>query len=48
MEQPKINEEKCCGWCDKLNTPECDELFTKSDNEEVCDNYEYGLPFNNE
>lgn len=48
MEQPKVNEEKCCGWCDKFNTSECAKLFTKSDNEEVCDNYEYGLPFNNE
>ena len=41
-------EEKCCGWCEKFNTSECDGLFTKSDNEDVCENYEYGLPFNNE
>ncbi len=41
-------EEKCCGWCDKFNTSECNELFVKSDTEEVCKDYEYGLPFNND
>ena len=41
-------EKKYCGWCDKFNTPECTELFVKSDTEEVCENYEYGLPFNND
>ena len=39
-------EEKYCGWCDKFNTSKCNELFVKSDTEEVCENYEYGLPFN--
>ena len=41
-------EKKYCGWCDKFNTPECNELFVKSDTEEVCENYVYGLPFNND
>ena len=41
-------EEKCCGWCDKFNTSECSELFVKPDKEDVCENYEYGLPFNND
>ena len=41
-------EEKCCGWCDNFNTSECSKLFVKSDTEEVCENYEYGLPFNND
>ena len=41
-------EEKCCGWCDKFNTPECPELFVNPDKEDVCENYEYGLPFNND
>ena len=41
-------EEKRCGWCEKFNTSECTELFVKSDTEEVCENYEYGLPFNND
>ena len=46
MEQPEIN--KCCGWCDKFNTSECSELFVNPDKEDVCENYEYGLPFNND
>ena len=41
-------EEKCCGWCDKFNTSECSELFVNPEKEDVCENYEYGLPFNNE
>ena len=46
MEQPEIN--KYCGWCDKFTTRECTELFVKPDKEDVCENYEYGLPFNND
>ena len=37
--------EKCCGWCAKINTPECEELFVTPSDEDVCDKYEYGLPF---
>ena len=41
-------EKKYCGWCDKFNTSECSELFVKPDKEDFCENYEYGLPFNND
>ena len=44
MEQSEIN--KYCGWCEKYNTQECNELFVQPDKEDVCENYEYGLPFN--
>ena len=46
MEQSEIN--KYCGWCEKYNTQECNELFVQPDKEDFCENYEYGLPFNND
>ena len=46
MEQSEIN--KYCGWCEKYNTQECNELFVQPDKEDVCENYVYGLPFNND
>ena len=44
MEQSEIN--KYCGWCDKFNTSKCSVLFVNPDKEDVCENNEYGLPFN--
>ena len=44
MEQPEIN--KYCVWWEKYNTQECNELFVQPDKEDVWENYEYGLPFN--
>ena len=45
MENDEVKE--CCGWCEKFNTSECSELFVQPDSE-PCENYVYGLPFNNE